>query len=318
MSGDSNFSQISSSAKPAPQGKGFTGGQVVQIIKLPDTLTNLSHATRIEGQVSEVRRDGVVRILTDKGDIDVQVKGRNQPQPGQQLEIEIPAGREPRKATLREPPSRPTQISQPPAQTAQPTVSTTRPITYSPPPQQASNTPQQQAQVTAPPPNQYQQYTQQQQVNTAQSTQANPANIQTTQNNNAVTQNPLTQLGNTNNTQTTLTPPTQQNPPVTQNTASVLTPDSSVRLLGVSPAQANTIAQDTIDKLITQNVSIPRIAFTANLITNNISDSAVKTLLSSVQGSTPVFTLNKSVLVPPIANANHNPDYYGYIFDNTG
>ena len=75
-------------------------GQVVQIVSLPDGLQNNARSLRVEGEVIAQNKDGSVRIRTDRGDIDIQVKGR-QPQVGAKIEIDIPAGNPPRAATIR-------------------------------------------------------------------------------------------------------------------------------------------------------------------------------------------------------------------------
>ena len=79
---------------PAPK------GQVVQIVSLPDALKDNARSLRIEGEVIAQNKDGSVRVRTERGDIDIQVKGR-QPQVGAKMEVEIPAGHPPRLARRR-------------------------------------------------------------------------------------------------------------------------------------------------------------------------------------------------------------------------
>jgi hypothetical protein len=79
---------------PAPK------GQVVQIVSLPEGLKNNTRAIRIEGEVIAQNKDGSVRIKTDQGEINVQVRGK-QPQAGAKIEVDIPAGNPPKTATIR-------------------------------------------------------------------------------------------------------------------------------------------------------------------------------------------------------------------------
>lgn len=83
---------------PAPK------GQVVQIVSLPDALKDNARALRIEGEVVAQNKDGSIRIKTDQGNIDVQMRGR-QPQVGTKIEVDIPAGHPPRQATVRTAPA---------------------------------------------------------------------------------------------------------------------------------------------------------------------------------------------------------------------
>lgn len=83
--------------------------QAAKIIRLPDALQDVARARRIEGEVIKQNPDGSVRVRTPEGDVDLSVRGR-QPQPGQQIEVDIPAGRPPRQVLIR--PATP--ISSPP------------------------------------------------------------------------------------------------------------------------------------------------------------------------------------------------------------
>lgn len=93
-------------------------GQVVQIQTLPDALQNITRAMRIEGEVIQQNKDGSIRVRTPQGDIDLNIRGK-QPQAGQRLEVDIPAGNPPRNVTVRTPP--------PPPQTPQPQAGQTAP-----------------------------------------------------------------------------------------------------------------------------------------------------------------------------------------------
>lgn len=89
-----------------PQSPAQAPGQVVQIVSIPDALRNAARAQRVEGEVVQQNKDGSVRIRTPQGDMDVSVRGK-QPQPGQKVELDIPAGNPPRTATMRSAPAQP-------------------------------------------------------------------------------------------------------------------------------------------------------------------------------------------------------------------
>jgi len=79
---------------------GGNAAQLVQIVKLPQALSNNAQSLRLEGQVSQVNQNnGTARIQTPEGDVDVQVKKQNLEQ-GQRLTLEIPAGRPPKQARV--------------------------------------------------------------------------------------------------------------------------------------------------------------------------------------------------------------------------
>ncbi|PZQ44352.1 MAG: hypothetical protein DI551_10300 [Micavibrio aeruginosavorus] len=113
-----------STTKPAA-----STGQVVKIVSLPEGLQNNARSLRIEGEVVAQNKDGSVRIKTDQGTIDIQARGR-QPQEGQKIEIEIPAGSPPRQATVRPAPTPQVPIPQTPVATPQST--TTAPLPQTP------------------------------------------------------------------------------------------------------------------------------------------------------------------------------------------
>ncbi len=81
--------------------KGGNGsGQIVQIIKLPQNLTNNPKAQRLEGQITQLNNNSnTARIQTPQGDVDVKVQARGLEQ-GQRLQIDIPVGRPPRQARI--------------------------------------------------------------------------------------------------------------------------------------------------------------------------------------------------------------------------
>lgn len=72
----------------------------VEIQKIPQSLSELKQAQKIEGEVIRQNYDGSVRIRTDQGDIDIKIRVQNtrvseQLQPGQKIEIDLPAGKTP-------------------------------------------------------------------------------------------------------------------------------------------------------------------------------------------------------------------------------
>ncbi len=92
---DGGFGSISSPVPNVPGARGGRGGQALQIIRLPQQLQQVSQTVRVEGQVVQANQDGTVRIETPQGNIDARVrggKGRSL-QPGQRVEVEIPPAR---------------------------------------------------------------------------------------------------------------------------------------------------------------------------------------------------------------------------------
>ncbi len=79
------------------------GEQVVRLVSLPEALENNARAQRLEGEVVRQNQDGSTRIRTPQGDVDIEIRGR-QPQPGQRVEVDVPAGRPPRQAVVRNAP----------------------------------------------------------------------------------------------------------------------------------------------------------------------------------------------------------------------
>lgn len=118
--------------------------QPVQIVTLPEGLQNNARALRLEGEVVGQNRNGSTRVNTAEGNIDILIKGR-QPQNGQRIELEIPAGSTPKQASMRALPAAPAQNTQPASHPQPPPTQTTPP--------QAQTQPQDtQAPVTRPAP----------------------------------------------------------------------------------------------------------------------------------------------------------------------
>lgn len=139
MSGPITPTPPGGAPSPAPK------GQVVQIVSLPDSLENNARALRIEGEVIQQNRDGSVRVRTEQGDIDLQVRGR-QPQQGAKVEIDLPAGRPPTQATIRPAPQQAASPQPAPPPQTTPQTPSAPPIDGDPrpqplPPQQAAPRP---------------------------------------------------------------------------------------------------------------------------------------------------------------------------------
>ncbi len=257
---DSGFSHISAPARPASQNGNGRGPQLVQIIKLPEALANTAKALRLEGEITQKNKDGTVRIHTEKGDIDVKVKGQNTTRKGQRLEIEIPAGRPAKQATIRQATIKQTsnrQISTPsPQQSSTPTVETPRahvpentgrPHTTNTTPRLRPSLPQQ----PLPP-----------------SLQENTAQVAKT-------------------------------PAQTQAQARPLMIDSTIRLIGIPPAQAQSIATATTQTLETLTGTLQRLEATATLIAQNATDK-ISDILTKPQATS---LHSKPITQPqPIAN----------------
>ena len=75
-------------------------GQVVQIIKLPQALTNNAKTLRLEGEITQLNKQtNTARIQTPQGEIDVKVKSKDLAQ-GQRLTVDVPAGKPPKQVRL--------------------------------------------------------------------------------------------------------------------------------------------------------------------------------------------------------------------------
>ena len=249
----SDFSSISLPGKTAAQNSLGRGGQLIQIISVPKQLSNVAKAIRLAGEITHLGKNGIIRINTPEGEIEAQVKNTKQLQAGQKLEVEVPAGRPPRQATLRNPtnqgnnaptpqpsnvtPRTPSQTQQ---STAAPRDNFVRPETnFLRPELSGPTTPSNTASTSTARP------------------QTTPVNVQQ-----AIPQEILTQTTST-----------------VQQQARPLTVEAVVRLLSVPPAQAQTIATEFIQNLNIQPATLARVPFTANLIAQNIQSQQSQSLL---------------------------------------
>lgn len=76
-------------------------GQVLRIKTIPQALQSLAKAERLEGEVVRQNADGTARILTERGNIDVQTREKTPLKNGQKVEITVQAGKPPRQATVK-------------------------------------------------------------------------------------------------------------------------------------------------------------------------------------------------------------------------
>lgn len=255
----SDFGSISLPGKAAAQKALGRGGQLIQILSVPKQLSNVAKTLRLAGEITHLGRGGVIRINTPDGEIEAQVKNPRQLQTGQKLDVEIPAGRPPRQATIRSPANAPegnAQASQRNAPTPQtpssqnitaPRDNFVRPETnFLRPEVSGPATPSNNANTT---PSRTQPIPPQVQQNISQDALARAANI--------------------------------------QQPARPLTVESLVRLLAVPPAQAQTIATETIQNLQIQPATLARVPFAANLIAQNVQAQQSQALLQTQTPVTP-------------------------------
>ncbi len=216
------------------------GEQVVRLISLPDALQNNSRGQRIDGEVVRQNPDGSTRIRTAQGDVDVEVRGR-QPQPGQRVEVDVPAGRPPRQAVIRQAPQQQQgqNIEQQPAQS------------------QIART-QNRADIA---------------VQNARSDQAREL-IETAQRPQA------RQVQNLPPRQTTQPLPPQA-APQSQNTATPLPPGTPVRLTPVSPAQVQQFITQLVQNFPPVVSTIQTAAFQAAQIAQNVTAQNLQTLVTT-------------------------------------
>lgn len=87
-----------------------------KIIELRGEIRAERVRQKLEGEILRHNPDGTTRIKTDKGEITVELRGRDIPPEGTRVEIEIPPGNDPRQAIVRpvaaEQPQRPPETQQ--------------------------------------------------------------------------------------------------------------------------------------------------------------------------------------------------------------
>ncbi|MEZ5902160.1 MAG: hypothetical protein R3D88_02480 [Alphaproteobacteria bacterium] len=277
-----SFGKISSPVPPQSNGGTGRGAQIVQIISLPENLQTITKALRLDGQVTQINNNGTARILTSEGEVEVKAK-RNKPlKVGQRLEVDIPAGRPARQASIRNAPV----SSSPVPQSSAPQQQNTQP-----PPSGL------QTRITAAPPSASSQQTTQQAAQQA---------VQTAQQNAQPTGTPPRPTP-----QTPLPPNIHEtvaqinNPNATAPQPGALAQEAIVRLLSVPPAQAQTIASDYIQTLPQlQNNIVARVSFVSNLIVQNAAAQQTQSLLQIVTPPTPSPPTN--ILATALNNSLQN------------
>ena len=75
---------------------------LVRIVQLPSSLQNNSTPQKIIGTILGQNTDGTVKLQTDQGVISMMMKDRGSLPAGLKVEIEIPAGRNPTQASIRQ------------------------------------------------------------------------------------------------------------------------------------------------------------------------------------------------------------------------
>lgn len=85
----------------------------VRILNLPDGLQNNPTPVKVSGTVAGQNQDGSVNIKTDQGEIRILLRDRGSLPQGSKIDIEIPAGRNPQQANIRQ--SAPEVNTEPPS-----------------------------------------------------------------------------------------------------------------------------------------------------------------------------------------------------------
>ncbi len=111
---DSGFPQFPAGPRGPEQASRQTRGPEpnARIQNLPNNLREIRQQTRLSGEVVQQNRDGSIRIRTERGNIDVQIRARETPPArGQTVEIQIPPGRPPTQLRVDVTPPQATQPS---------------------------------------------------------------------------------------------------------------------------------------------------------------------------------------------------------------
>jgi hypothetical protein len=86
---------------PTPQAQPAPEPPNAWITALPPDLDNIQETIRLRGEIFQARADGVVRIMTDAGEIDVRLEpGQPVPAKGDTVQVEIQPGQPPRTARV--------------------------------------------------------------------------------------------------------------------------------------------------------------------------------------------------------------------------
>jgi hypothetical protein len=256
------------------------GEQVVKIVRLPDALQNVARAQRVEGEVVKQNADGSVRLKTQDGDIDVTVRGR-QPQAGQKIEIDIPAGRPPRQAIIRPAAPPPVSIPVTPETGAAPAIRT--PVS-SPAPAPSSA-------PSSPPPS-----------------AASPPPLSVS--------SPPTRAGSP--VPAPSLPPVLNDVTAPSSSAAAaaptpLTPGATVRLTPLTPAQAQSLLANYAAALPVIPATLARVQLAASIVTQNITTDMARALLSAPAAALPaaspasIVPLSAPILSPKPESLSGGP-----------
>lgn len=79
----------------------------VRLISVPDSLKSASAPTRVTGTVAGQLPDGTLQVQTERGIVTMLLRDRGGLPQGQQIEIEIPAGKNPQQGSVRPAPQQP-------------------------------------------------------------------------------------------------------------------------------------------------------------------------------------------------------------------
>jgi hypothetical protein len=260
---------------PAPRAHILSGvaEQSARIVRLPDALSSVARAQRLEGEVLQQNKDGSIRVHTEQGDLDIQVRGR-QPQAGQVLQVDVPAGRPPRQVIIR-------QSAPPPA-----------------PPQTAADEPAIQTRIDT------------QAIRAQQAVQRVVADQAPLRTNTAAPSTPPSSGG----VRPQVSLPPQPLPPSPGEQAGASRPaplpaGTAVRLLPVAPAQAQQIVQATTLNLVQLPTQLSRVTFAANLIAQSIQDTASQAVLQIRAPDVTALTAALRGVVSPTSSfqANNYP-----------
>ncbi len=280
--------QITPPIKPPSRGGGGRGALVVQIVKLPQALENNARPVRLEGEITQVNKNNeTARIQTEKGAIEVKIRGRQAPVEGQRIIVDVPAGRPPRQATIqqnnaeRAPRSSPSNNPVPTPTTSQNV--TNSPTAHTPPARPAgSQNVSQYPQSLTPERGQQSPATNYQPATTPQRASAPPLP-------------PEIQAALTRNVSVANVSASPQAQP--------LTPESLVRLIPVQPAQAQAIAIEFNQGITSQPAALTRVPFTANLISQSTLQTLPQNLLQFPQSSSAPVTLQAAQnFIPQVQN----------------
>ncbi len=310
--------QVTPPIRPPGQGNG-RGASIVNIVKIPEALETNAKTIRLEGKIAQSNtNNNTARIETEYGNIDIKIRGRQALTEGQRIIVEIPAGRPPRQAAIQPDRSAAPQNtnqgqapttsqnvvstaaseSAPRLQVPTPTVtqgSQAAPAQQNPPSQQATNY-QPVAQSTGQNTNQ----------NTGQNLVQTPApNLQSLQNTTRQTLPPLPTEIQAALTRSAATPSITAQPQTTS-----LLADNVVRLIPVSPAQAQAAAVNSNQSVTALSASLSNASLSNNLTTISLTPSALSAQ-TGLQTAAALSTTSANLTLGPSPQVSLTPATLG-------